>query len=93
MLEIEDHAKMEMSFSFVKTFVNNFRFIIKSEVDLQQNHQKYKSSKEYDNIKLEGVQLQYEGAFFPVRDFHHEGVRSMSNLKTTPTKTKTCIFY
>jgi hypothetical protein len=34
MLEIEDHAKMEMFFSFVKTFVASFRFIIKNEVDL-----------------------------------------------------------
>jgi hypothetical protein len=37
----EDHAKIDRSISnFIKTFTNGFKFVTRSEVDLQQDHQR-----------------------------------------------------
>ncbi len=41
------------------------------------------SSKRYDSIKLEGVQLQDERATLEVWDLHDQDVASMSNLQMT----------
>ncbi len=40
--------------------------------------------KKFNNIKLEGIQLQEEGAPLTVQELHHNGVKPMSNLRTTP---------
>ncbi len=74
-------CKDEGVFTFVKTFIDSFNFIIISRATKSP---RYESSKNYDNTKLKGVQLQDKGTPLVVWDFHHEGVGPMSNLRTTP---------
>ncbi len=71
-------------FSFITTFIDSFRFITRSGVDLQQNHPRCESSEKYNNTNFKGVQPQDKGAPLIVRNLHHEKVVSMSNLRMTP---------
>jgi len=68
-------------FNFIKTLIDNLRFITKREIIKSL---KYESLKKCDNTKFERVQFRNEGAPFEIYNFHHKGARSMSNLGVIP---------
>jgi len=69
----------------VFSFLKPSKVISSSSLEVGQlitKSPRYKSLKKIDNMKLEGVWFQDEYVPFAIWDFHHKGVKSMSNVRT-----------